>query len=209
MARAETAYVPGASSGARFVAGAVGATAEGARVFLLHSQGYVRALDVTRDGDEVTLAPAGADVGLPIAINAARPVMAALGDQFVALGDTDRVLVLAWTQRSARMFQLVEEGIGIPTMLALEPDPLNPNGFIEARELFATLERREVYVGERVPDPEMPDVGVSDVGGMDAGGMDAGVMDAGETDMGMSDAGVDVGAGDVGGEADVGGVDGG
>jgi hypothetical protein len=194
LARAETAYRPGVTPGAQFVAGAVGSTADGARVFLLHAQGYVRALDVARDGDEVTLSPAGADVGLPIAIDAARPVMGALGDRFVALGDTDRVLVLSWTQRSARMFQLVEEGIGVPTMLALEPDPLNPDGFIEARELFATLQRREVYVGERVPDPDVPDVGAPDAGGADAGVMDAGVMDAGPTDAGADGGATDAGA---------------
>ena len=191
--RARACRSVGDASSGRDSPGGLSPTGDGARVFLLHSQGYVRALDVTRDGDEVTLAPAGGDVGLPIAVNAARPVMAALGDRFVALGDTDRLIVLAWTQRSARMFQLVEEGIGIPTMLALEPDPLNPNGFIEARELFATLERREVYVGERVPDPEVPDVGVMDTGGMDTGGTDAGVMDAGP-DASMVDVGVSIDA---------------
>jgi hypothetical protein len=80
-------------------------------------------------------------------------------------------------------------------MLALEPDPLNPDGFIEARELFATLQRREVYVGERVPDPDVPDVGAMDAGGADAGAMDAGGADSG----GVADAGVDASSREVDG----------
>lgn len=121
LGRAESPFEPGVVSGARFVLAAGAARGEdGERVFLLHSTGFVRAVDVSRDpAGQVSILPAGADVGLSMEPGA-KMSLAALDVDTLAVTSGRIAYVVGWRARSARSFQLP---------VALSPD----EGFVEVR----------------------------------------------------------------------------
>lgn len=108
VARLERGYDPGAVQGARFIAGAVAASGDVVRVFLLHNTGYVRTLQMRRlSGGGYELAPAAPDFGVELSLDGRGPlVFEAAGPRTLALVDAQVARVLRVRERSARRYEL-------------------------------------------------------------------------------------------------------
>jgi hypothetical protein len=107
--RMEERYLPGSVGGGRVLDAAVHERADGsARVFLWHSGGFVRAIDIRwSQVGEPTLRPAWADVGVAASTIDARPArIAAWGAERAVVIDDARVWLIGYTERGASIHSI-------------------------------------------------------------------------------------------------------
>lgn len=143
VARLEEPFEPGVSTGARFVAGAsVEVDDQTTRVFLLHSSGYIRSLDVRDEDDAISITPAAPDLGFEVDLGArgVRGFVAIDRETLVLTGELD-ALVIRVRERSARS-----------ESLSLDPDG-SVDGFFGVSRVEGGAEIWRVRAGnlERVP----------------------------------------------------------
>jgi hypothetical protein len=149
VARLEERFEPGVSSGTRFVAGTTVAIDEQTtRVFLVHSSGYIRAIDVIDMDGAVSLTPAAPDLGFEVDLGGrgVRGLVAIDEETLVMTGELD-ALVIRVRERSARS-----------ESLSLDPDG-SVDGFFGASRVEGGAELWRIRAGnlERVPVIEQTD----------------------------------------------------